>query len=199
VSLNGDFIESDKNMTAASAKKKEAQLDVNEDAGVLTLGNDKVEVSAAAKVALEVGQLTAEGIYIGCLKDESGVEKDYFAAPTDVQDGNGKRLSLNFNDAAEYAQNSTALGHNDWVVPTGRSDYNGAPNVLNAMFNNKSTGAFKGTFDQTGSDPSSWYGSSSPEEHDDVMARAQHFSDGDQLNVENIFGLSVRLVRSLAI
>lgn len=153
---------------------------------------------AAAKAALEVGQLTAEGIYIGRLKDKSGVEKDYFASPTDAQDGNGKRLSLNFNKAAEYAKNSNALGHNDWTVPTGWSDKSGAPDVLNAMFNNKSTGAFKGTFDETGSYPSGWYWSSSPN-YSIGYAEIQRLSDGGQDSGGKSHGLSVRLVRSLTI
>jgi hypothetical protein len=95
---------------------------------------------------IKVGELTNEGIYIGRFEDKSGVKKDYFAAPTDAQDESGKRLSLSFNQAAQYAKNLTALGHNDWVVPTGYDDKNGAPDILKALYNNSSKGAFTDTF-----------------------------------------------------
>ncbi len=168
-------------------------------AGIGPVNGNAMTAISAAKTAYEVGELTKEGIYIGRLKSKDGTERDYFAAPTDAQDSNGKRLSLNFNAAAEYAKNATVLGHNDWTVPSGWEDRNGAPDVLNEMFNNKSKGAFKGTFDETGSHPSGWYWSSSPNYFTAYAARTQRFSDGFQVDVSKSGGLSVRLVRSLAI
>ena len=150
-----------------------------------------------------IGQLTKEGIYIGRLKDKDGVERDYFAAPEDAKDSQGKRLSLNFNDAAKYAEDSKALGHSDWVVPTSlRNKYdkeNVAPDVLGAIFNSKSTGAFKGTFEETGRN-AAWYWSSTTKPHcekDQNSATIQRFSRGRHSYGYKKDKLSVRLVRSL--
>jgi len=148
------------------------------------------------------GTLTKEGIYIGRLTGKDRVESDYFAAPTDVQDSSGIRIPLCFYDAEKYAKNAITLGHNDWAIPAGFEDVNGAPDVLNAMFNSKSKRAFKGTFDETGSDPVGRYLSSSPFSynfHDD-FAKTQEFCDGDRGRDSRRYGgHSVRLVRSLAV
>ncbi len=161
----------------------------------------KEEAEAAAKKAAgpEVGEETAEGIYIGRFKGNDGVEKDWFAAPEDAKDSNG-RLALDFNEAAQYAQASRALGHNDWIVPPGSDDRDGKPDILGAMFNSKSIGVFEGTFKQNSSDVADWYWSSPRSKDGDDHAGFRSFSNGDSL-----FGtlksnrLSVRLVRSVAI
>ena len=145
----------------------------------------------------EVGDEMPDGtFYLGRFQSKDGTQKDWFAAAEDAQDGNGKRLSLNFNEAAEYARNSKAHGHDDWMVPPGYYDGKGEPDILNALFNNK---AKIGGFDETGSNPSGWYWSSSPYYFNDVYARIQRFSDGDQFNDLKRYGLSVRFVRSLTI
>jgi len=154
------------------------------------------------------GELTKEGIYIGRLKSEEGTQRDYFAAPTDAQNKNGKKLSLSFNQAAQYAKNLNTLGHSDWGVPTDIYDKDGAPSVLNTMFNNKSTGAFKGTFDETATDWG-WYWSSSPNRNSDVYVMVRHFKsgfdevvdkrDGDPFGDDTGGKFRLRPVRSIAI
>ena len=144
------------------------------------------------KAVLEVGQLTKEGVYIGRLKDKKGVEKDYFAAPTDAH-------YMSFDAAVKYAKKANHknyLGHNDWVLPTGWKDKKGAPDVLHAMFNNK---AKIGGFDETGSDPSGYYWSSSPDDYFVNGLKFERFSDGHQDGEDKSNCLSVRLVRSVPV
>ncbi len=147
------------------------------------------------------GELTKEGVYIGRFVASNGVEKYYFAAPEDARDDNGNRLFLSFNEAAEYTQKARTLGHRDWVVPTGWQDKYGEPDILKVMFNNKSKGAFKSTFDET---DSGRYLSSSLYFRGDY-AKVQYFSDGDQCLAHlgsiggNVNRFSLRLVRSLAV
>ncbi len=148
---------------------------------------------------LEVGQLTKDGVYIGRFKGEDGTVKDWFADAKDARDANGKKLCLNFNDAAKYAKDSTALGHNDWVLPSGWNDYDGKPDILGAMFNNKSTGAFRGTFDETGSFPGSWYWTSSTDGDSGTYAKIQRLNDGIHDPGFKPDALSVRLVRSVKV
>jgi hypothetical protein len=141
--------------------------------------------------ALEAGQKMADGtFYLGRFASKDGTQKDWFAAAEDAKDGKGKRLSLNFNKAAEYAKDSKAHGHDDWMLPSGYKDSK-EPDILNAVFNNK---AKIGIFDETGSSPDGWYWSSTPYYVDN--ARCQRLSDGNQNNDDRNYGLSVRLVRS---
>jgi len=153
------------------------------------------------------GTLTKEGIYIGRLAGFRVSERDYFAAPADAQDSNGKRLSLQFNQAAEYAKKATDLGHNDWALPTSCND--SAPDVLEAMFNNKGKGAFNGTFEETDPYPATGYSnaywSSSrayiPGGSRGNAAYIMRFSDGQQLRATKEWWgqYFVRPVRSLAV
>jgi hypothetical protein len=149
-----------------------------------------------AKAALEAGQKMEDGTYyLGRFTSKDGKAKDYFAAAEDAQDKNGKRLELNFNDAAAYAKASQAHGHDDWMVPTGWGDFNGEPDILNAIFNNK---AKISGLDVTGSDLSGYYRSSSSYDHD-YYTKFQRLSDGFQYHGNKSDGLSVRLVRSSTI
>ena len=161
-------------------------------------------MTKAKKEPYEVGQLTQEGIFIARLKDKDGVEKNWFADVTDAQDSKGKRLGLTFNEAAKFATNSNSLGHHDWIVPPGLRDPHGRPDVLNALFNSKSKGAFKGTFDETGSWQtgslfSGWYRSSSLYWNQDSYAQVQRFIDGNQDDDYKRLPLAVRAVRSVAV
>ena len=150
----------------------------------------------APAVEPKAGDRMEDGtFYLGRFKSKDGTTKDWFAAANDAQDGSGRRLSLSFNGAAEYAGNSKAHGHDDWMVPPGYNDRNGQPDVLNAIFNNK---AKIGGFDVSGSYPNGWYWSSSPGILDG-SARCQRLSDGYQYYDNRRDGLSVRPVRSLTI
>src|SRR4051812_33561360 len=130
------------------------------------------------KTIPQVGQLTQDGVYIGRFKAEDGTVKDCFADVKDASDATGKKLLLNFNGAAKYAKDSKSLGHNDWTLPSGWQDGDGKPDILGALFNSKSTGAFKGTFDETGSFPGSWYWTSSRDGDSGTYAKIQRLSDG---------------------
>ena len=147
----------------------------------------------------KLGQLTKDGIYIGRFKDKDGAVKDWFADVEDARDASGKKLLMNFNDAAKYADNSRILGHKDWVLPSGWNDPDGKPDILGAMFNSKSIGAFKGKFDGTGSFPGSWYWTSSQDGDSGTYAKIQRFSDGIHDPGFKPDALSVRLVRSVAV
>ncbi len=155
----------------------------------------EAEEAAAKRAARpDVGQKTAEGIYIGCFKGNDGEEKDWFAAPADVRTGNS--LILDFNEAARFAQGSRDLGHDDWIVPPGWDDRDGRPDILAALFNSKSTKAFEGTFNETGPGYVGWYWSSSSTGSIDVSANIKRFSDGAQLNGIKSTRQALRLVRS---
>jgi hypothetical protein len=126
----------------------------------------------------DIGDVTPDGIYIGRMKDTNGVEKDYFAAPEDAKDPEGRRLTLNFNEAAAYADAAVILGHDDWMIPTSspdrhENDDTPAPDVLRALFNSRNTGALKGTFEDE-----AWYWSATtkpPAEEDQDAAKIRHF------------------------
>ena len=115
------------------------------------------------------GDVMPDGtIYAGISPD---THKRMFVTPEDA------RLSMNFNDAAEYAKTLNAHGHNDWRIPT--------KDELNIFFDNREKGALAGTFNQT-NDPGDlmngwryWYRSSTPG-YSDNNAWIQDFSDGHQ-------------------
>lgn len=124
----------------------------------------------------DIGQLTEDGIYIGRMKDANGVEKDYYAAPEDVTDDRGNKLSMSFEDAVAYADTAVVMGHDDWLIPTSlpnRHEKDGGPDVLRAMFNCRERGAFQGTFEN-----GAWYWSSTTKpsaEEDQDAAEIQRF------------------------
>jgi hypothetical protein len=147
-------------------------------------------VKALESRAPEVGQKMADGtFYLGQFASKDGAQKDWFAAAEDAKDDNGNRLSLSFNGAAEYAKNSKAHGHDDWGVPPSKE-----PDILNELFNNK---AKIGGFDETDSDSSGYYWSSTFKY--DKFTRYQCLSDGCRYFTEKTLGLSLRLVRSVAL
>ena len=165
---------------------------------------EKMRQAEAAKREAnpEVGYQMQDGtIYIGRFKSKNGVEKKWFAAAEDAKDENGRRLSLTFNEAATYATNSRAHGHDNWVVPTGWAglEWDGVPDVLGAMFNSKGKGAFKGTFDETGSESAGWYWSSTLGTYTKTNPKIQRFSDGFEYYGNQTPKHSVRLVRSSAV
>ena len=146
-------------------------------------------------IASDTGKKMNDGtFYLGRFKSKDGMVKDWFAAAEDAQNMNGRRLSLDFNDAVQYAQDSRAHGHDDWMLPPGPDDRKGEPDILNVMFNNKSKiGGF-------GHDPAdSWYWSSSPYGINDAYPMIQRFSDGKHDHAHESTWQSVRCVRSVPI
>jgi hypothetical protein len=140
---------------------------------------------------LTAGQKMPDGtIYLGLYK-----KKDWFVAAEDAKDNKGNNLQMKFNAAAEYAKNLKAHGHDDWRVP-GNS-------ILNKMYNNKSTGAFKGTYDEGSGvcameGPTPWYWSSSPSPASRNSVWGQEFSDGlRHWNLIKDDDVYVRVVRAV--
>lgn len=87
--------------------------------------------------------------------------------------------------AAEYCDGLSAHGYDDWYLP--------ASDELNVLYTNKNTGDLNGTFNESGSIPAGWYWSSS--EVNNIGARSQRFSDGNQNGFNKNNGLAVRCVR----
>jgi hypothetical protein len=94
----------------------------------------------------------------------------------------GASLTMEFNQAKEYAATLDANGHKDWRVPT--------KTELNVLFNNRA--AISG-FDISGSNPAGWYWSST--QYGNWDAWGQRFSDGAQDNYDKNSHSSVRCVR----
>ena len=98
-------------------------------------------------------------------------------------------LTMHFNQAAEYAKNLQAHGHHDWVVPD--------KDILNEMFNNKSAGAFKGTYNESGDRNYGWYWTSTQGQDNPGWPWRQMFRDGNREWTHEFWRLSVRCVRSV--
>ncbi len=132
----------------------------------------KEKEMAAAVAWAKAGDVMPDGtVYLGLYKG-----KDWFVTAGGAKDGDGKNLTMDFNSAAAYAQNLKAHGHDDWIVPP----HGGAskePDILLEMFNNKSKGAFKDTYDEGDSLDSGIYWSSSLASGDPGYARVQGFGD----------------------
>ena len=99
-----------------------------------------------------------------------------YATPADAS------LTMQFNEAQEYAAKLNAHGQQDWRLPTKAE--------LNVLFNNR---AAIGGFNVCGSHPAGWYWSASPSY--EWGAWAQRFSDGYQGNFTKDVHSSVRCVR----
>lgn len=84
--------------------------------------------------------------------------------------------------AAQHCADLVAHGQSDWYLP--------ARDELNVLWVNR---AAIGGFNLSGSMPAGWYWSSS--EDNNVSARFQRFSDGNQNILSKTNGLSVRCVR----
>ncbi len=129
----------------------------------------KEEEEAAAKAAAfadevsyaDPGDQMSDGtFYLGVFIDKDGEFKNWFAAAEDAKAGNGERLTLNFNEAARYAKDLTAHGHDDWMVPPTNHDPDGADDILKKMFHNaKKIGGFEQK------DPGYWSSSADPDQN----------------------------------
>lgn len=114
--------------------------------------------------------------------------RDWYATEQDAKDSSGRKLTMNFNQAADYAKNLNLHGHNDWQVPD--------KEMLNIMYQNKHTGAFRGTYDESGSFTAGYYWSSTElRVHSDVAWR-QRFVGGHGGWFGTDDAVSVRCVRS---
>ena len=99
----------------------------------------------------------------------------YVTAEDDNKKGFG-RLEKKFNDAAQYAKELRAHGHDDWMLPPGDKDPSGEPNILKEMYKMRCTGAFRNTYDEQ-SFHSYW--SSAPVAAVEGAVWVQRFSDGN--------------------
>ena len=139
---------------------------------------EKAAAIAARLANPEIGDVMKDGtIYAGI---SPTTKQPMYAAPTDAP------LTMEFNDAAEYASTLEIGGKQDFRVPDKEE--------LNVLFKNRKKGAPKGTFNLTGSFDGGCYWSSS-ESEDAPSAEGQMFKDGSQslysLNSSN----AVRCVR----
>ena len=159
------------------------------------------------KSTVEIGDKMDDGtLYLGRYQSADGVIKDWFVDADDAKDNKGRKLWVNFNDAAACAKNSMDHGHNDWMVPPGDHDRNGEPDILGIIFNNKArlSGWFKGGFnddrDYPGNlSPQNDYWSSSPDPNFPGCAKFRDFSSGTKGLFSKKCGGSVRLVRSVPV
>lgn len=148
----------------------------------------------SGKKVLTAGRVVEDGsIYLGRYNN-----KDWFVEAEDAKNGYGEHLTMSFNQAAHAAEFSGAHGHHDWMVPPGHDDPK-EPDILAEMFNNKSVGAFEGTYDESDSLTASWYWSSTLfRQHPDMSAWQRNFSVEDQINFTHKDNVaSVRFVRSV--
>jgi len=163
-----------------------ATVEAATDGSLIVYTNGKVFTKPApandtAVEALKIGMKMKDGTYyVGISPD---TKQAMYAAPTDAP------LKLNFNKAAEYAQDLEVGGKKGFRVPS-LAELNV---VRDALLQNEE---MKKTFNLTGSNPDGWYWSSSPNYSYGVCARCQRLSDGGQDIAHRRYGLSVRPVRS---
>jgi Protein of unknown function (DUF1566) len=159
--------------------KRIYQPDFKNDGPVLDLRNvtgeaAKLRAPANTNRAATPGDKMQDGsVFAGISPD---THKPMYATPTDAS------LTMNFNQAREYAAKLDAHGHKDWRVPTKAE--------LNVMFNNRA--AVDG-FNVSGSIPAGLYWSASPTGKG--IAWFQNFSEGVQSFALLSLQLPVRLVR----
>jgi len=164
-------------------------------------GTLKVKLSSS----FAIGGKTKEGIYIGYFAGKSGDARHWFADLTDAGDSKGKRLSLDFNEAAAHVKNVKSFGHDDWILPPGDDDRNGRPDILKAIFNCKDTGAFENTFDETslrddiGAHLTGYWSSSHTGGADSDRAMMQELGNGRGSSANKSKKFFVRAVRSVKI
>ncbi len=135
----------------------------------------KAEAEAIANP--KVGDVMPDGtIYAGVSPDTN---QRMYAAPADAP------LSMNFNEAAEYAKDLKVGDKQDFRLPTEAE--------LNVLFENREKGALKGTFNLTGYYPVGWHWSSMSVS--EGLALGQRFRDGQQDRHHRLNVSSVRCVR----
>jgi hypothetical protein len=142
--------------------------------GTISLSED-VKPAASIQDELKIGDRDDGGIYVGLSAE------------------NGKPLHTTYRDEREYLTFDEALaaaGQLKAVHPTAHVP---TPEELDKnLFDNRNTGALKGTFNTSGSFPASVYRSSASYYYDG--ARVQYFDDGYQHYGDRGDRLPVRLV-----
>jgi Protein of unknown function (DUF1566) len=154
-----------------------AKIELAADGGVIVYTNGTVKLKAAPandSVEPKIGDKMLDGTLFAGISPDT--DKPMYAAPSDAS------LTMEFNQAKEYAAKLGAHSHKDWRVPT--------KNELKVLFNNR---AAIGGFDISGSDPAGWYWSSS--QYSGWYAWGQRFSDGCQDDKDKDGRSSVRCVR----
>jgi hypothetical protein len=132
----------------------------------------------AAEGTRDIGSTVPDGtVYAGVSPD---THEPLYTTPADAPG------IYTWSKGEDYCRALQASGHQDWHVPT--------KDELNILYENRNTGALKGTFNETGSDPAGWYWSSLQIYNNDT-AWDQRFSDGWQLLNYKGFDSSLRCVR----
>ena len=166
----------------------DGSVDVFTDGSVRTHPAPANDTAAAAKVALVLGQQTADGVYAGLTADG---KQQIFAMPTDLG------VTMTFNDAAKAVKklnSNKALGHDDWQIP--------ALENVRVLQKNQNEGVLKGTFKtavSSGSNCPDWYWSSTEDRGNSSNVRIVRFSDGTEgWDHKDDLRLSCRPVRLVA-
>jgi hypothetical protein len=157
---------------ATIERAADGHLVISTSGTVITKPGPANDSAAKGKTAPEIGDEMEDGTILAGYYEG----KALYARPRDESG------TYTFNEAAKQAKNVGGGFH----VPS--------KGELNVLWENRSKGKLKGTFNETGSDPAGWYWSSTP--NNVYYAWAQRFSDGDQGNV-SLRGddSSLRLVR----
>jgi len=130
------------------------------------------------KQGVKIGTTIKDGTIFAGISPDTG--KYMYAAPADAG------VSMPFKQAARYAKNLTVGGKKGFHVPT-RGE-------LKVLFDNRSKGGLKGTFNLTGSDLAGWYWSST-RGYEDGCVHGQQFKSGRQGLIHRSNDSSVRCVR----
>jgi hypothetical protein len=132
--------------------------------------------NSASPAALKVGDAVAEGPNKGWIYCETKKGDAFLVAPKDSG-------VMQWREAMNYAARENS------ELPNREQ--------LDAMYEARDTGALKGTFNVTGSNPAGWYWSAT--QYFTSNAWCQRFSDGNQGNVSKDDRSSVRFVRRCSI
>jgi hypothetical protein len=155
-----------------------ATIDVSSNGTVKTQAVSASDSTAREKPAIAIGDEMPDGtIYAGISPD---THKPMYATPKDSPG------TFTFNQAARCSKlMADCYSPHDFRVPS--------KGELNVLFENRHKGKLAGRFNEAGSEPAAWYWSASP--NGNLIAWAQCFSDGYQINAERTNKLSLRLVR----
>ncbi|HUZ46757.1 MAG TPA: hypothetical protein VMW54_08975 [Terriglobia bacterium] len=126
-----------------------------------------------------IGSVMQDGtIYAGISPD---IHKPMYAT---TQDAPGL---YSLNNAVAYCSALQENGRHDFHAPS--------EGELDVLYQNRDKGRLKGTFNETGSYPAGWYGSSSPDGSEGYGGWAQSFRNGKQRDFIIFNRSSLRCVR----
>ena len=152
-----------------------AQVTIGADGSLHGIPASANDPGAKVRIAPEIGEEMPDGTILAGYYEG----KALYATPRDAP---GR---YTFNQAARYAKCLDAHGHQDFRVPR--------EGELDVLWENRNEGKLKGTFNETGSFFAGWYWSSSS--YDYLLALAQRFSDGGQVDEFRGLTSSLRCVR----